>query len=132
MVSRKIDPARQAHPFLRIALRLLMMALSVSPSMAVQTICDRDGNCVEHSGAPVPYFGTDPQHPHPSDGTTGPLFSLWDQEPYRNSDMGPLGVVLSTGEFQITVTDFEMPGRGFPFRLSRTYRSRKDGERSLF
>jgi len=45
--------------------------------------------------------------------------------------MGPLGVVLSTGEFQITVADLEIPGRGFPFRLSRTYRSRRDGERSL-
>ena len=131
MVSRKIDPARQVHPVLRIALRLLMMALSASPTLATQAICDRDGNCVDHSGQPAPYFGTDPQHPHSSDGTNGIIFSLYDQEPYRNSDMGPLGVVLSTGEFQITVTDFEIPGRGIPFRLSRTYRSRRDGERSL-
>lgn len=49
-----------------------------------------------------------------------------EEEPYRNADRGPLGVVLSNGEFQITVTDLEIPGRGFPFRLTRTYRSKKD------
>jgi RHS repeat-associated protein len=40
-------------------------------------------------------------------------------------------VVLSTGEFQLSATDMEIPGRGFPFRLTRTYRSRKDGEKSV-
>ncbi len=49
-----------------------------------------------------------------------------EEEPYRNPDMGPLGVVLSNGEFQLSVTDLEIPGRGTPFRLTRTYRSRKD------
>src|SRR5712692_11112965 len=48
------------------------------------------------------------------------------QEPYRNADLGTLGVVLSNGEFHITVTDMEIPGRGFPFQLSRTFRSKKD------
>jgi RHS repeat-associated protein len=49
-----------------------------------------------------------------------------EEEPYRNPDMGPLGVVLSNGEFQLSVTDLEIPGRGFPFRLERTYRSKRD------
>ncbi|TMQ61250.1 MAG: hypothetical protein E6K78_12990 [Candidatus Eisenbacteria bacterium] len=31
----------------------------------------------------------------------------------------------------MTVTDSEIPGRGFPFKLTRTYRSRRDGERSI-
>jgi len=61
----------------------------------------------------------------------GTMFSLANQEPLRNPDKGPLGVVLSTGEFQITVTDMEIPGRGFPFRLARTYRSKSDGQVSL-
>ncbi|HEV8336362.1 MAG TPA: RHS repeat-associated core domain-containing protein [Candidatus Polarisedimenticolia bacterium] len=54
-----------------------------------------------------------------------------EEEPYRNPDMGPLGVVLSNGEFQLAVTDLEIPGRGFPFRLERTYRSKRDGAGSL-
>jgi RHS repeat-associated protein len=49
-----------------------------------------------------------------------------EEEPYRNPDMGPLGVVLSNGEFQTAVTDLEIPGRGFPFQLIRTYRSKKN------
>src|SRR5262245_17493924 len=105
-----------------------MMVLSVSASLASQTVCDLNGGCVDPSGAPKPYSGTDPQHPHSPGGGLGPRFNLWAQEPYRNSDLGPLGVVLSTGEFQMTVTDFEIPGRGFPFRLARTYRSKQDGE----
>src|SRR5262245_54363669 len=108
-----------------------MMALSVSASLAGPTVCDLNGECVDHSGTPKPDYGTDPQHPHPPGGGSGPRFNLWAQEPYRNSDLGPLGVVLSTGEFQITVTDFEIPGRGFPFRLAGTYRSKQDGEQTL-
>jgi RHS repeat-associated core domain len=64
-------------------------------------------------------------------GSGGPVYYPSGQEPFRNSDMGPLGVVLSSGDFQITVTDLEIPGRGMPFRLSRTYRSKRDGEKSL-
>jgi RHS repeat-associated protein len=45
--------------------------------------------------------------------------------------MGPLGVILSSGDFQITVTDLAIPGRGMPFHLSRTYRSKRDGEFSV-
>ena len=130
-MSWNFSSARQPQSVRSIALWILMTALSVSSCLAAQSICDKDGNCVEHPGVSLPYFGADPQHPHPPDGNAGPVFTLWDQEPYRNADMGPLGVVLSTGEFQISATDFEIPGRGFPFRLSRTYRSRKDGERSL-
>ncbi|MCI0655568.1 MAG: hypothetical protein L0170_00660, partial [Acidobacteria bacterium] len=118
-MSRNPTHAKQcrlAHPFPHFA---LMALLSVSPSLAIQTVCDLNGECADHSGAPKPYFGTDPQHPHPGGGS-GPVFSLRSQEPYRNADKGPLGVVLSTGEFQFTATDFEIPGRGFPFRLSRT------------
>jgi hypothetical protein len=60
-----------------------------------------------------------------------PIPASSEEEPYRNPDMGPLGVVLSNGEFQITVTDMEVPGRGMPFRLTRTYRSKKDALGSL-
>jgi hypothetical protein len=52
-------------------------------------------------------------------------------EPFRSADMAATGIVLSTGEFQTTVTDREIPWRWFPFRLARTYRSRRDGERSV-
>jgi hypothetical protein len=130
-VSRNATHAKQGRLERRFPLLALMMTLSVSSSLASPTICDMNGECVDHSGAPAPYFGTDPQHPHAGWGGGGPVFNLWAQEPYRNSDMGPLGVVLSTGEFQITATDFEIPGRGVPFRLSRTYRSKQDGEQSL-
>ena len=52
-----------------------------------------------------------------------------EEEPYRNPDLGPLGVVLSNGEFQIAVTDLEIPGRGLPFQLTRTYRSKQSDVR---
>ena len=119
---------RRIHPlFLIITLLFSVKA----PSFAARAICDMNGNCVEHNSQPGPYFGTDPQHRSLPGTDTSPLFNLADQEPYRSSDMGPLGVVLSTGEFQLTATDLEIPGRGFPFRLERTYRSRRDGARSL-
>src|SRR5215831_17889911 len=113
-----------------LPLWLMMILGDRSTAHATVAVCDQDGNCMQHA-APPPDFGVDPQHPNRAGGAAWPMFSLWDQEPYRNSDMGPLGVVLSTGEFQITVTDMEIPGRGFPFLLTRTYRSRRDGERSL-
>jgi RHS repeat-associated protein len=57
--------------------------------------------------------------------------SLGEEEPFRNADIGPLGVVLSNGEYQTSVTDLEIPGRGIPFRLTRTYRSKRDFEPSF-
>ena len=113
----------------RLLLFVLSVVLCASPCLAVSR-CIVDGSCAPDPSPPD--FGTYGQPPIPPGSITGlPTFPLAQQEPYRNPDMGPLGVVLSTGEFQITVTDFEIPGRGFPFRLTRTYRSRKDGNRSV-
>jgi RHS repeat-associated protein len=112
-------------------LALLLVVLAATPALAQRIPCDLDGeNC--HSGAPLPDLQSGVYHPPaPVSGEDGPTFTLGDLEPFRNSDTGPLGVVLSTGEFQFTVTDLEIPGRGFPFRLSRTYRSRRDADRSV-
>lgn len=115
---------------IRRAFLFALFTLSFAwPCLAQRNICDVNGDCPNHDHQPT---FSDPASRIPSGGVMpGPLFQLFHQEPYRNSDMGPLGVVLSTGEFQITVTDLEIPGRGFPFKLTRTYRSRRDGDRSL-
>src|SRR6185295_7943248 len=47
-----------------------------------------------------------------------------DQEPYSNAAADANGVVLSSGEYVLSVTDLEIPWPGFPFRFTRTYRSR--------
>jgi RHS repeat-associated protein len=113
----------------RAVLLIALTVLFASTSFAQRIVCDFELGCLTPpSGSPD--YGTDPQHPTPA-GSSGPIFNGWGQEPFRNADMGPQGVVLSTGEFQITVTDLEVPGRGMPFRISRTYRSRKDAEKSL-
>ena len=112
----------------RVLLPILVLTCSFSWVEAGRSRCDQDGSCVPEQ--PLPDFGPDVNPALPPGGGS-PVFYLRDQEPYRNSDMGPLGVILSTGEFQLSVTDMEIPGRGFPFRLMRTYRSRKDGEKSV-
>ena len=112
----------------RALLPILVLVCSVFWAEAGRSRCDQEVGCVAEQ--PPPDFGPD-ANPSLPPGGGDPVFYLRDQEPYRNSDMGPLGVVLSTGEFQLTVTDLEIPGRGFPFRLTRTYRSRKDGEKSV-
>ncbi|MEM7364462.1 MAG: RHS repeat-associated core domain-containing protein [Pseudomonadota bacterium] len=46
-----------------------------------------------------------------------------DQKDSPNTSTGGDPVILSTGELVHTEVDLEIPGRGFPFRLTRTYRS---------
>src|SRR5262245_47078562 len=117
------------NPMIRRALLpILLLTCSFSWVEAGRSRCTQDGDCAPQQ--PPPDFGPG-LNPGLPPGGGSPVFYLHDQEPYRNSDMGPLGVILSTGEFQINVTDLEIPGRGFPFRLARTYRSRKDGEKSV-
>ncbi len=115
----------------RRAILFVILVCSFASISLARQICNLGGDCATPGSAPD--FGTDPQHPTPPGGYWGggPIFSLYHKEPFRNPDKGPLGVVLSTGEFQITVTDMEIPGRGFPFRLSRTYRSRSYDEPGL-
>ena len=110
----------------RWLLFVLMIVLFAPDSLAIILPCMDDGDC---KTGDVPIFEPGGSVPlPPGSGGPGALeLLLSKQEPYRNADMGPLGVVISTGEFQITVTDMEIPGRGIPFRLSRTYRSKKDG-----
>ncbi|MFQ5670973.1 MAG: RHS repeat-associated core domain-containing protein, partial [Acidobacteriota bacterium] len=65
---------------------------------------------------------------------TDPLLTILkspDQEPFRNPDIGELGVVLSSGEFVYQTTDLRIPGRGFDFAFTRTYRSRNEIETTL-
>jgi len=111
----------------RWLLFVLMIVLFAPDSPAVILPCTDDGIC--RTGNYIPSDPTKYVPLPPGSGGSGALeLFLGEQEPYRNADMGPLGVVLSTGEFQITVTDLEIPGRGIPFRLSRTYRSKRDGQ----
>ncbi|HEU5181307.1 MAG TPA: DUF6531 domain-containing protein, partial [Candidatus Polarisedimenticolia bacterium] len=112
----------------RLLLPVLLLVFSFTRIEAGRSRCDLGGTCAAEQ--PLPDFGPD-LNPDVPPGGGPPVFYLRDQEPYRNPDKGPLGVILSTGEFQLSVTDLEIPGRGFPFRLTRTYRSRKDGEKSL-
>jgi hypothetical protein len=114
----------------RALLLVMLMVIFISPALAQRTICDSGGECVSHPPTSGPDYGDDPQHQIPTTGILagGSGFAVNDLEPFRSPDMGPLEVVLSTGEFQITVTDLEIPGRGFPLKIMRTYRSRRDGE----
>ncbi len=105
---------------------VLILVLASPAAFALRERCDESGNCA--SGNPPPNLGTAPSPPSPGDP---PVISLSEQEPYRNADMSETGVVLSTAGFQITVTDLEIPGRGFPFQLTRTYRSLRDANRSV-
>jgi YD repeat-containing protein len=61
-----------------------------------------------------------------------PASAVWDftvvttlpvQEPKNNSIVTGAGIFAHSGEFVWTVTDMTIPGRGFPFQFSRTYRS---------
>lgn len=107
----------------------LMTMLFATPTLAYRQICT-DDTC--HVGNVLPDFSPGSKPPRPWEGGGGsPYFDLTDYEPYRSADEGGFGVVLSTGGFQLTVTDLEIPGRGFPFQLSRSYRSKGDGERSV-
>jgi YD repeat-containing protein len=114
--------------------RLLLLAaflplLSVTPSFAYRLRCDLNDNCA--MGAPPPVEGSEPPPTLTPGQGTPMVIGATELEPFRSADMAATGIVLSTGEFQTTVTDMEIPGRGFPFRLARTYRSRRDGERSV-
>ena len=63
-------------------------------------------------------------------GPTGTINPVWeflrqqDQEPFINADSGSFGVVPGTGEYVRQEIDLHLPGRGFDFVLTRTYRSR--------
>ena len=105
---------------------LLLVLLSSSVSLAYRQRCSVNDQCAEGN---IPAL-TDSPNPPPGQGSP-PVIDPVEMEAFRSSDISATGVVLSTGEFQLTVTDMEIPGRGFPFRLTRTYRSRRDGERSV-
>src|SRR5690349_6702326 len=97
LMKRELFQGNELKALAAIPLWLAMIFADGNMVRAALTPCDQDENCVRHA-APPPDFGNDPQHPYRGGGGTWPIFSLGDQEPYRNSDMGPLGVVLSTGE----------------------------------
>jgi RHS repeat-associated protein len=57
----------------------------------------------------------------------GSVFALADlpsQEPKHDAPVGGQSVYLATGEFYQDVTDLTIPGRGFPFKFTRSYRSK--------
>src|SRR5438093_13634750 len=120
--------AKQISPLCTGPVIVLSLVFWAPPCAAVSR-CILDGGCApEHT---PPDFGPDARTPPPPGGGGSPVFSLAEQEPYRNSDMGPLGVVISTGEFQMTVTDSVIPGRGFPFKLTRTYHSKRERAQNI-
>jgi len=114
--------------------RLLLLVafvplLSATPLFAYRLRCDLNDNCA--MGNPPPVEGSEPPPTLTPGQGSPPVVGLGELEPYRSADIAATGIVLSTGEFQTTVTDMEIAGRGFPFRLTRTYRSRRDAERSV-
>ena len=79
----------------RALLFTMMVILGVSPALALRQVCDLNGNC--HPPVPGPDWGEDPQHRQVPSGSPGglPVFNPVSEEPFRNVDMGPLGVSSS-------------------------------------
>ena len=68
----------------------------------------------------VPPVINDPNNPN-GDGTT-PVVPGGEGQPNGGEEGGD-PVILYTGEFILTETDLQIPGRGFDFEFKRTYRS---------
>lgn len=128
-------PVRPA-PWLEAAEPSYYQALRSARVCAFKNSASADGECqdavtvIQRRGSAPPYplivNDGDPCSIHPWDpceNDWGPEGRSQRMEPLRNADVHPLGVTLSNGEFTLTATDLELPGRGQGLTLSRTYRS---------